>query len=96
MASVIYVANPTAARPAAQRHEAAPALPESIEGLRLGVLDNGKPQADLLLQVVHDALAGHFTLAATVAERKIKTAAVPATALEHLAECGLVINGLGD
>ncbi len=93
---MIYVANPTAARPAARRGEAAPALPGSLAGLRLGVLDNGKPQADLLLQVVREALAGHFALGETVGERKIKTAAVPATALEHLAECGLVINGLGD
>ena len=94
--NLIYVANPTARRPVSARHEAAPALPAMLAGLRLGVLDNGKPQADLLLQVVHEALAGRFTLGETVGERKIKTAAVPASALEHLAECGLVINGLGD
>lgn len=94
--NLIYVANPTAQRPPAMQGAAAPALPAMLAGLRLGVLDNGKPQADLLLQVVREALAGRFPLGETVAERKIKTAAVPATGLEHLAECGLVINGLGD
>ncbi|HYV60243.1 MAG TPA: hypothetical protein VFA62_09270 [Acidimicrobiia bacterium] len=33
------------------------ALPESLDGLTVGVLENGKPNARLLLQTVADALA---------------------------------------
>jgi len=52
----IRVANPEG-DVARQPHVLAP-LPASLSGLRIGVLDNGKPNARLLLTTVAERLAG--------------------------------------
>jgi hypothetical protein len=76
---------------------AAPALarrPASLAGLTLGVLDNGKEQADVILAHAAELLARDGVR--TVFARKPTFARVaPRDVLEQLKACDIVITGLG-
>jgi hypothetical protein len=72
--------------------------PASWKGLRLGLLDNGKRNADLILEQVLAQLTAQLEPSAVVRRRK-PGAGVPGpeALLEELrAECDAVIVGVGD
>jgi hypothetical protein len=72
--------------------------PESLKGLRLGLLNNGKRNADLLLEQVLAELAPELEPSAVIRRRK-PGAGVPGpqNLLDELrAECDAVIVGVGD
>jgi hypothetical protein len=72
--------------------------PESLKGLRLGLLNNGKRNADLLLEQVLTELTAELEPAAVIRRRK-PGAGVPGpqNLLDELsAECDAVIVGVGD
>ncbi|MBD5633317.1 MAG: hypothetical protein IAI49_02460 [Candidatus Eremiobacteraeota bacterium] len=83
--------------PRGTRVGSAPTLakrPQSLAGLRLGVLDNGKEQADVLLGRVAELLARDG--APPVFARKPSFSRVaPPEAIDALAMCDIVITGLG-
>ncbi len=83
--------------PRGTRLAAAPALarrPLSLAGLRLGVLDNGKEKADVLLGRAAELLAREGLQ--TVFARKPSFAHVaPQEAIDALSMCDIVITGLG-
>lgn len=72
--------------------------PSSWKGLRLGLLDNSKPNADLLLEAVLEELRAELEPSAVIRARK-PGAGVPGpeTLLEELAaQCDAVIVAVGD
>lgn len=74
------------------------ARPASLRGLRLGLLDNSKPNADLLLEGVREELERQLEPSAVVRRRK-PGAGVPGpdALLEELrARCDAVIVAVGD
>ena len=74
------------------------ARPASLQGLRLGLLDNSKPNADRLLEGVREELEGQLEPSAVVRRRK-PGAGVPGpeALLEELgAQCDAVIVAVGD
>jgi hypothetical protein len=83
--------------PRGTRLTAAPVLaprPSSLTGLRIGVLDNGKEQANVLLGRAAELLVRDG--AETVFARKPSFAHVaPAEAIDALSMCDIVITGLG-
>ncbi len=76
---------------------AAPALarrPQTLAGLTIGYLDNGKEQADVILGRVAELFGREG--GATVFARKPTFARVaPREVLEQLKACDIVITGLG-
>ena len=68
-----------------------------LEGRILGILWNGKPNGDILLERVRETLAGRYRLKATL-WRKKPAVDLPAGGLlaELAAEADFVINGIGD
>jgi hypothetical protein len=74
------------------------ARPASLRGLRLGLLDNSKANADLLLEGVREELESQLEPSAVVRRRK-PGAGVPGPEplLEELgAQCDAVIVAVGD
>jgi hypothetical protein len=76
---------------------AAPSLarrPGSLAGLRLGILENGKEQADVILGRLAESFAAEG--ATPVFARKPSFSRVaPREVLEQLKACDIVITGLG-
>ncbi len=72
-------------------------LPTDLKGRRIGLLDNSKGNADLLLAHVAKVLDARYGVAAVVSHAK-PSAAQPAkdAVMQDLASCDLVINGIGD
>ena len=73
-----------------------PPLPSSLNGKVIGFLDNGKPNADLLIFGVEESLTSKFQFSEIVKVRKKGPGATTTDILDKLARCDLVINGLGD
>ena len=72
--------------------------PKRINGLRLGFLDNTKPNADLFLQQLAGRLQDHYDLA-TARHRRKHDSSSPAgqSLLDELArECDAVVNAVPD
>ena len=68
--------------------------PASLSGLTLGILDNGKEQADVILERAAEVFAREGVR--TVFARKPTFARVaPPDVLEQLKMCDIVITGLG-
>ena len=68
--------------------------PRSLATLRLGVLDNGKEQADVLLgRVAH--LLKEETAPAEFASKPSFSRVAPPEVIERLSMCDIVITGLG-
>ena len=71
--------------------------PLSLQEVRLGMLSNGKPNGELLLQTVRAELEQrlHFT---EVNYQNKRTSSIPApeAILEELVQCDVVINAVGD
>jgi len=94
-ANRITVLDPTA-EPRAEQHELARRPPE-LEGKVIGLLDNAKQNADVLLSRVAEALSKRYRTA-VVRQQKPRTAGdAPLPMLEDLAQrCDLVLNAVGD
>jgi hypothetical protein len=74
----------------------APRLP-SLEGRRIGVLDNRKANADRVFDLVEDILRARFATEVVVRRQKPDfSRAAPQPLLEDLRACAAVITGVGD
>ena len=71
---------------------------DTLDGKVIGILDNGKHNADKILALVEKALAKRYNLAGVVTKRK-RDASKPASQdiLDEMAEeCQVAIVGVGD
>jgi len=69
----------------------------SLRGRRIGLLDNTKKNADILLRAVGEILQAEHGVAEVIYRRKIGSSpAAPAEMLDELAACDAVINAYGD
>jgi len=89
-------------RVAAQEDPAPPVLfskrPGRINGLRLGFLDNTKPNADKFLQQLAGRLQDHYDLASVRHRRKHDSSSPAGQQLlaEFAGECDAVVNAVPD
>jgi hypothetical protein len=100
------IVNP-AGEPRVQHHQIAP-RPESLHGLRLGFLDNGKANADLLLKEIGRLIDAQVDLQSTVYVKRRSTFINSVDTrradeegydevLKRLVrECDVVVSGVGD
>ena len=72
--------------------------PETLDGTVLGLLTNGKRNADVLLGMVHEVLADRYEFKEVVARNKGNASRpCPRDMMEELAErCDIVITSSGD
>ena len=72
--------------------------PDTLDGTVVGLLANGKRNADLLLEMVHDVLADQFEFKTVVTRNKGNASRpCPIDIIEDLAnQCDVVITGNGD
>ncbi len=71
---------------------------DRLDGLRIGILENGKLNADeMLREVANLFVERHGCTVRTVASKKNASAPAPATTLVNLAqEVDFLVTGLGD
>ncbi|MDH3444150.1 MAG: hypothetical protein OEN50_09535 [Deltaproteobacteria bacterium] len=93
-AEMIEILNPTGTRATKQiRH--ASRKHENLRGLRIGLLDNNKPNADRFLDHVGELLKKRYEGVELVSKRKMTR--IEADCLRELAEgCDMVINAFAD
>ena len=72
--------------------------PDTLDGAVVGLLANGKPNADALLEMVCESLADRYAFRSVVARNKRNASRpCPTPLIEELAEsCDVVITGNGD
>lgn len=72
--------------------------PASLSGLRVGLLDNGKPNSDRLLQHLGSALVTAQNLEISMVVRKPAIGRLAPSAIvdELVASCDVVVTGVGD
>lgn len=71
--------------------------PGDLNGKTLGILHNGKPQGDVLLERIVEGLAKRFALAGMVRARKPSVGnPAPPDIMDKLSRCDVVINAIGD
>lgn len=88
------VLNPTRSTPAPAKSLAR--RPPTLRGCRIGVLDNSKPNADVLLGRVAELLVERHG-ASSVARWRKPGASRPATVIDEIARASdLVLTGSGD
>jgi hypothetical protein len=68
--------------------------PAALTGLRVGILDNGKEQADVLLGRVAELLTGDGIVPVFARKKSFSRVAEPEV-IERLAMCDMVVTGLG-
>ena len=92
----LVVLDPTAG-PVAERASRAP-RPESLDGRRVGFLDNSKPNSDKVLRYLDELLRERYGIAASIHRRKpTASRVVPADSMEEmLRECVVVVHVVGD
>ena len=92
----ITVLDPTV-EPVAQPAQRAE-RPASLAGLRLGFLDNSKPNSDTFLRIVDELLRERYGIAASIHRRKPTASRVVSeeTLAEMIRECDVVIPAVGD
>jgi len=91
---MLEIVNP-AGVPAATRSALASRRFDSLAGLRIGLLDNNKPNADKFLEIVGDLLNARYPDVHLVAKRKMTR--MEADGLSELAaSCDVVINAFAD
>lgn len=79
-----------------ERQPIAPRL-ATLSGAKIGLLDNTKKNADLLLRAAADILQREHGVGEVIYRRKISSSpAAPAEMLDELASCDAVINAYGD
>ena len=90
----IEIINPIGVRAAKQR-SLAPRKLESLDNVRIGLLDNNKPNADRFLDHVGALLKKRYEGVELVSKRKMTR--IEADCLKELAEqCDVVINAFAD
>jgi hypothetical protein len=83
-------------RPVVAPRAAAPRL-RGVRGARIGLLDNGKSNADFVVGAIGEALVReHGAAAVVVAKKPNAWVAAPDDAREALAGCDAVVTALGD
>ncbi len=93
-AEMIEILNPTGTR-ASKRIQLAPRKQENLRGMRIGLLDNNKPNADRFLEHVGVLLKKRYGDVEMVSKRKATR--IEADCLKELAErCDVVINAFAD
>jgi len=91
---MIEIVNPTGVR-ATKQIKLAPRKHDNLRGLRIGLLDNNKPNADKFLDHVGALLKKRYDGVELVAKRKMTR--IEADCLTELAEhCDVVINAFAD
>ena len=94
MGNVIDIVNPVGI-PRRQQGKLAPRQCDSLRGLRVGLLDNNKPNADKFLQFIGEFLHARIPEIALVAKRKMTR--MESDGLAELVEnCDVVINAFAD
>ena len=91
---MLEIVNP-AGVPAAKRSTLASRRFETLAGLRIGLLDNNKPNADKFLQFVGALLEARHGDIRLVAKRKLTRMESDGLA-ELAADCDVVINAFAD
>jgi hypothetical protein len=95
---MLRVLNPVA-RAVVDRHDLAPRLTD-LEGVRLGVLSNGKPNAANLMRTAQRRMQERFNVSDVVFVDKVASGqygdAAPEWMLEQLSQCSAVLHGSGD
>lgn len=87
--------NPLGSNPV-ERQPIAPRL-ATLAGTKIGLLDNTKKNADLLLKAAAEILQREHGVREVVYRRKISSSpAAPAAMLDEMAACDAVINAYGD
>ena len=81
-----------------ERHIAFVRRPKSLEGLRLGLVDNTKHNSDQLLLRIANILEREHGAKAHVIRRKKSSGAAPHAEIieEYKANCDVVVAGVGD
>ena len=94
--SGLVVLDPTSG-PVVERATRAP-RPQSLEGKRVGFLDNSKQNSDKVLRYLDEMLRERYGIAASMHRRKpTASRVVPDDTLEEmLRECDLVVPAVGD
>jgi hypothetical protein len=97
MHATVRLVIPAAPAPAATQREPAPRR-AGAKGIRLGVLDNSKGNADHLLRMIVAGVRAQVPLASVVHARKpVVSMAAPAALLDQLAqEADVVISAMAD
>ena len=90
----IEVVNPTGVQ-ATKQIRLAPRKHANLRGMRVGLLDNNKPNADKFLDHLGSLLKQRYESVELVAKRKMTR--IEADCLEELAErCDVVVNAFAD
>ncbi len=90
----IEILNPTGVR-ASTQIQLTPRKHENLRGLRIGLLDNNKPNADKFLDHVGSLLRQRYESVELVAKRKMTR--IEADCLKELADrCDVVVNAFAD
>ena len=94
--SGLIVLDPTAGPVVVQISRAS--RPTSLEGLRVGFLDNSKPNSDKVLLYLDEMLQERYGIGASLHRRKPSASrVVPAAMLDELVrECDAIVAGVGD
>ena len=72
--------------------------PDTLRGKVLGILDNSKPNAGKILEILAKTLTEMFSLSDVVIQRKlIPSRGAPDEILDEMArQCDFIITGVGD
>lgn len=70
--------------------------PLSMNEVRLGILSNSKPNGDLLLQTVQQALEERYHFTEVIYRNKNTSSPAPIDVVNDLTQCDVVINAIGD
>jgi hypothetical protein len=93
------IMDPTGGQAVRNRTELALApRPDSLRGLKLGLLENGKQNARLFLEELADVLRERYGVTPVEPRRKeVFTAPAPPELVEEMgAECDVIVTGIGD
>jgi hypothetical protein len=94
MDNLVEIVNPLGV-PRKQLSKLAPRRDDSLDGRRVGLLDNNKPNADRFLQQIAEMLEARYADLTLVHKRKMTR--VESEGLAQLAEnCDFVINAFAD
>jgi hypothetical protein len=94
MANVIEIVSPIGI-PRTQASHLAPRRYEKLNGLRIGLLDNNKPNADKFLGFIGELLQAHYAEIQLVGKRKMTR--MESDGLTEFAQCcDVVINAIAD
>ena len=70
--------------------------PNSLKGVRFGILSNSKPNGDLLLQAIGSELADRFDFEEVIYRHKGISSPSTDDVMGDLLQCDIVLNAVGD